>query len=258
MTYIYDGSLQGLLCCVFESFRCGEMPDDIQLPDAVQLSFLGQKQIMTDSEKYIRVREGIRAKLGAEALLLVRSCYLSALPRKETAVLRFLRFAFRRGPGAVGMLAHPAVNPLFRAQRQLYNETHLYKEFIRFSERGGILTSEIEPECIVLPVLAGHFALRLRSERFLICDRTHDLALAGNQGQYVIVPAEGLVIPEADASERDFQRLWRVYHETAGIAERRNLPLQLSNLPRRYRTYMTEFLAEPDVGAALAAADISV
>lgn len=255
MNYIYDGSVQGLLCCVFESFRCGEMPEAVLCMDAVQLSMFEEKWIETIPERCRRVQNGIREKLGSGALNLVWSCSLSALPERELAVLRFLHFGFKTGPGVSRMLAHPAVAPVVKARRQLRNEAHLYKEFIRFSEREGILVSTVDPKAVVLPLLADHFALRLRSERFLIHDRTHSLVLVSDKGQYVITAADDLTVPEPDAKERAFQQLWKLYYDTIGIAERRNLRLRTSNMPRRYWANMTEFLAQPDVFLTLQAED---
>ena len=119
MTYIYDGSYTGLLCCVFESFSSHEIPEDVVLPESVQLSLFGQKEIAADPEKARRVEAGIQKKLGKRARILIERVYCSDSGEKERDIIRFLHYGFRHGPSVLGMLAHPAVHPLYKAQRIL-------------------------------------------------------------------------------------------------------------------------------------------
>ena len=65
-------------------------------------------------------------------------------------------------------------------------EAHSLKGFVRFKElSGGILYSEIAPKSQVLTCLAPHFADRLSTENWMICDKTHEeyaVHEAGNVG----------------------------------------------------------------------------
>lgn len=245
MIYIYDGSYEGMLSCVFESVEAHEIPDSVALKGTVQLSLFGQKEVRADPEKSRRVESGIQKKLGKRARLLIERVYCSCYEEKERAVIRFIHFGFRRGPAVLEMLAHPAVNPLYKAQRMVLNEAHLLKEFVRFSERGGVLTAVIDPKNCVLPFMADHFAIRLRSERFLIHDRTHDLVLAGDCGRTALVPARDLFIPDAQRHEEVYQAMWKMYYDTIAIEQRKNLKLRMTHMPKRYWSNMTEFLTDP-------------
>ena len=119
------------------------------------------------------------------------------------------------------------------------------KEFVRFSERHGVLVATIDPKNCVLPFMAEHFAIRLRSERFLIHDRTHDLVLAGDQGRTRIVPAGELLVPAADREEEMYAAMWKMYYDTIAIEQRENLKLRMTHMPKRYWKNMTEFLTDP-------------
>ena len=56
LIYRYDGSFDGMLCCVFESFYAKERPGSIQGSDAAQMLLLEEKNIATDVQKAQRVR----------------------------------------------------------------------------------------------------------------------------------------------------------------------------------------------------------
>ena len=49
--YLYDGSFEGLLCCVHESVYTHELPVDIQPEEAAQPTLFRQKYIAADEEK---------------------------------------------------------------------------------------------------------------------------------------------------------------------------------------------------------------
>ena len=57
LTYRYDGSFEGFLCCVFESYAAHELPAAIVGPDAPELSLFGIKEIPTDEERAAACRE---------------------------------------------------------------------------------------------------------------------------------------------------------------------------------------------------------
>ena len=48
--YLYDGSFEGLLCCVHESVYTHELPVDIQPEEAAQPTLFRQKYIAADEE----------------------------------------------------------------------------------------------------------------------------------------------------------------------------------------------------------------
>ena len=49
--YLYDGSFEGLLCCVHESVYTHELPVDIQPEEAAQPTLFRQKYIAADEER---------------------------------------------------------------------------------------------------------------------------------------------------------------------------------------------------------------
>lgn len=251
--YYYDGTFDGLLCCVFESYAQREIPLEIVPCGTEQTTFLPSREIATDPNQADRVLCSIPVKIGDEALRLVQRAFLTCLPRKERHILLFLRLGYHFGPQVTNMLTNDTVSTLIRAVRHLENEAHLLKGFIRFSVFNGALVSEIGPKNWVLPLLARHFCERYPEEHFLIYDRNHGMALVYRPHQFRIVPIEALQLPEPDEEEQTYRELWQLFYKTIEIQGRHNPKCRMSHMPKRYWEYMTEFgggLRSPAAGSA--------
>ena len=242
LIYRYDGSFEGLMCCVFESYAKNEIPSDILPPDAEQTVLLPEKEVVTDERKAGRVLSSIPPKMGAEAYDFVRRAFLTCLEQKELFILLFLRLGYKKGPAVMSMLTDDVVDTLRKAVRHLNNESHLLKGFIRFSVIRNILASEIEPKNYVLPLISRHFCERYPEECFLIRDKTHDMALIYAPHRFEIVPVDrSFTLPERDETERAYQDLWRLFYDTIEVPGRCNPKCRMSHMPKRYWRYMTEF-----------------
>ncbi len=240
LNYYYDGSFDGLMCCVFESYEKREIPIDILVDSAAPQLFSG-RPVPTDQHKSGRVLASIPQKIGPAALDFVKHAFLTCLPRKELYILLFLRLGYRHGPQVMDMLTDEVVNTLFKAVNHLNRESHLLKGFLRFSVCNGALVGEIEPKNLVLPLLTRHFCERYPEERFLIVDKTHGMGLMYQPYQARVVPVADLKLPETSADEQTFRELWRMYYDTIAIKERYNPRCRMSHMPKRYWKYMTEF-----------------
>jgi probable DNA metabolism protein len=239
--YQYDGSFEGLLSCVFESYERREIPAGIAPTFAEQTALYPARTIETDLQKAKRVLCSIPEKIGDEALYLVNRTFLTCMPQKELDTLRFLRTGYRVGSMVTQMLADSAVDRIIKGVRYLENESNQYRQFTRFAEFSGILAGVIEPHNYVLPLIAQHFCERLPCERFLIYDKTHGMALIHNQKGRSIVPIDGLRLPEPDEPEEKIHDLWRLFYNTIEVPGRHNERCRMSHMPKRYWTYMTEF-----------------
>ncbi|QAT49259.1 DNA metabolism protein [Caproiciproducens sp. NJN-50] len=247
--YRYDGSFEGLLCCVFESYDRREIPAAVLSPDDVQTTLIPEREIVADAAKAARVAASIPRKIGAGAPGFVRRAFLTCLPGKEREILLFLRLGYRYGPQVMNLLTNETVHTLSRAVEFLDRESHLLKGFIRFSEFNGALAAEIEPKNFVLPLLAPHFRARFPEERFLIFDRAHGAALVCQPHRAAILPVEGLELPDPDERERETRALWRLYYRTVEVEGRHNPVCRRSHMPKRYWNCMTEFCDSEPTGS---------
>ena len=243
--YHYDGSFDGLLCCVFECYAKNEIPLEILSPEIARTTLFSGKEIITDPHKARRVLVSIPKRMGHDALNFVRNAYLTCLAQKELYILRFLRLGYRHGPSVMEMLTDEVVNTLFKAVNHLKKESHLLKGFLRFSVFENVLLGQIEPKNQVLPLLAKHFCQRYQKERFFIYDKTHSMALVYKPYQFSIIRMESLLLSEADEEEKFFRELWRLFYDTIEVEGRHNPRCRMSHMPKRYWKHMTEF-GDPD------------
>lgn len=241
MIYSYDGSYDGLLCCVFKSYQEKEIPEDIVLVDASCIPLLPMTYVETEMAKAKRVEKSIPEKLGNAANEFIRQAFLTCLPHKERYILLFLRLGYRYGASVMKMLTNEIVHTLFKAVRHLERESHLFKGFIRFSVYGNVLVSEIEPKNFVLPMLANHFCERYPEEKFLIYDKVHKMGLIYEPYEVEIIPIERLDLPKIDELEEKMRELWKLFFKTIEIEGRHNLRRQMTMMPKRYWNSMTEF-----------------
>ena len=238
--YQYDGSLDGFLCCVYESYVYKEAPAAFCC-DEDPLSLYEVRTVVTQPAYSQRVSRGIAARSG-KALAVVRRGFLTCLPDKELHLYAFIRKLLAEGPGFMRDLSDPACYPLYRAIRHMNGELEKLRGFVRFSDYGGILGAEIEPKNRVLPLLRGHFCQRYANEQFFIYDRTHRELLLYANGRSRITQIENFqpVLPGED--ELYFRSLWKQFFQSVAIRERENPRCQNTFMPKRYRGTMTEFL----------------
>lgn len=239
-TLCYDGSLAGFYTCVHACVYGHVLPQGIHRQDEPQQSLLPARPIATDIAAATRVREAVRRRISPRTLELCENVFLSDMTGKEKALLEFIALGFQDGGRVAGYFAHPLVNRLLKAERNLLGEAHLLTGFIRFADGGGKLHAAISPKNFVLPLLVPHFVDRYSQEVFLIFDRTHQVALLHQNGQSELMEAEEIQSMEPSQDERLYQALWKRFCQTISIKERENPRCRMSHMPKRYWQNMTE------------------
>lgn len=241
LIYHYDGSYQGFLCCVFECFRARELPVGIRWIEEDQQNLFGYKEILTQKDLADRVELSIPRKISPQALRLVREGFLTCLPDREMALLRFLLLGYKLGPRVTKLTTHPVVHVLDKAVRNLRNEAHHTLEFLRFSDTGEFLAARIASHNRVLPLVAPHFCDRLPSENFVIFDGNHGMGFlhrADTPGEYF--QADQVELPSPGEEERRWRQLWKTFYRTIAVEGRENPELRRNLCPKRYWPLMTE------------------
>ena len=237
--YIYDGTFEGFLCCVFMSYTEKENPVDIT-PDAETISLFPVRTVFTQKEHTQRVYRSLH-KISPKACRLLRQAFLTHMSEKELILYRFIRKLYRCGAPLLSDLTDETFLPIRKALRNLSTETEHYRGFVRFSEFNGVLGSEIEPNNRVLPMLRHHFCSRYQNETFFIYDRTHQEALFYAAGTARILPLEDFQMAAPSEEEASFRLLWKRFYDTIAIRERENPRCRMSFMPKHHWKYMTEF-----------------
>ena len=242
VVFQYDGTFEGFLCCVFESYVYKEFP----------IAFSGNEEcwslyevryVVTEREHAHRVYDSIlrRSKGAAD---MVRRGFFTCLPEKESRLYAVIQKLYEEGAGFLHNISDPVYYPVAKALRHLSGELEKLRGFVRFSDYKGVLGAEIEPKNRVLPLLRKHFCDRYANEAFFIYDRTNKelLVYANSHSRLLIVDSLQLSLPGEE--EVQFRRLWKRFYETIAIQERYNPRCQNTFMPKRYRGTMTEFLPD--------------
>ena len=230
VTYVYDGSFEGLLTAVFESFESRKLPCSIVAEDEFVPTLFACKTVDTDPQKADRVRRGLK-NVSADVWNAVRLGYLTCVEDRGTLINDFVHMAMHYGAGVMRMLADDTVSRLTKAVRALKQESHKYTGFVRFS---------ISEKNTVLPLLAPHFCDRYPNESFLIYDKTHSQALVWHNRQKMIIPLDGFEQPQAGDEELYFRALWKHFYDTVAIEARYNPRCRMNFMPKRYWNQLPE------------------
>lgn len=241
--YRYDGSFEGFLCCVFDSYVNKEYPSQFQDEAHVQPSLFPARWVGTDLRHAQRVLVSLK-KIDPYARELVVKGFLTCAPERERMLYRFIHALYKVGKPLLRQLSDDAVLPLLKAVRHLDGEVHLLKGFVRFSDFEGALVGEIRPKNRVLPLLRYHFCDRMYNEKFLLYDRTHREGLVHQPGRWAIVPLEDYKMAAPSEQEAQYRRLWKRFYDTVEIKERHNPRKRMSDMPKRYWETLTEFQDE--------------
>ena len=245
VVYLYDGSFEGFLCCVYESFAQHELPFAVWTPQRETATLYPVKDIATDPAVARRVFASFGKKLGAETEYLVSRDFLSGQEDKELLLLRFLHLAFALGPGTVKREGHPVVAPLYAMKKSLDWEVDKFQGFVRFEEHDGMLGAVIHPKNYILPLLRPHFCGRFPEEDFMIYDAVHQAVLLHEgRSTRLLELAAPLELPPPSAREQQFQALWTQFYKTLEIKARHNEKGRMTHCPKRFWADMVEMKEE--------------
>ena len=252
MDYLYDGSFDGLLTCIYHHYY-QEAATGIYRQDYYQPTLmLRNTMVNTEPALAARVYNAIEEKISNRALETIYHVYLSSSPEKENLVLGYLRLGFRMGPKVDLYHTHPAVYPVRRLDRKVTGEVHRLLGLLRFADTGRFLYAVMSPDHHILPLIASHFADRLAGERWIIHDQKRKQAIIYDghnpsneklplQSEWFITEFDYCWDESMPREEKHWQHLWQTYFQKIGVESRYNPRLQSQCVPHRYRRHLVEF-----------------
>ncbi|WP_243732513.1 TIGR03915 family putative DNA repair protein [Pedobacter metabolipauper] len=172
MIYLIDGSLEGLLCAVFEWFERKPGPVILKTvqhyqPDA----FIQTFQVDNDLNKADRVWKGLQRKLDKRWIRHFYCTFLSELPEAYSSLFEFACYIFSNPPGAEANYGNAHVLALSQTAHKVEREKHRMEAFIRFEHTAdGMFYCGIDPDFNVLPLIMNHFKNRYADQRWIIYD----------------------------------------------------------------------------------------
>lgn len=241
--YLYDGSFEGLLSAVFDSYLYHEAPVSIETESHSQLTLDAcYRHISTDTEKAQRVTDKIIKCSGYTAYKHMYYTYLSEKPLCEINIAGYIKMCLRYGHSTDKHLTVPCVDFVLDASFRTGHEAHKYTGVVRFSElEGGIYYSEIEPVHNILPIIAYHFEERYPGMPFLINDLKRKQCLVHNGKECIIREVTSIPRLKFSEDEAHYRSLWKEFYDTVEIRERHNEKCRMTMMPKRFWKHMTEF-----------------
>jgi len=247
---LYDGSFEGLLSAIFDSYQMRFVQVDIQ-PHflAKPLLFGTSHKFETDRKKADRVWKGLRKqKNGQRAANSIYKSFLSELPGIENEIYHYVRLIFSSSGRQARDYSNPVVLRISQTVKKVGREKHRMDAFVRFRlTRDGVYVSTISPDFNVLPLIAKHFKDRYADQPWLILDVKRGYGIQYDLKEVHVVQLEdprrftdGLPEDVLDPTEVDFTRLWKQYFISTNIKARKNTALHLRHVPGRYWKYLSE------------------
>lgn len=259
--YVCEDSLTGIFSGIYEVWKRKMTAEEagLEVGDSFERRlFCEYIFCKAEERKALAVIRMIQKNLGADVYEKISYALLSADRRKAEMVFRAMLEAKKlsRKDRLMEHLGNEAVRAVFGMYRQVANEAHHYKGFVRFRElKNKTLFAKIEPKHAVLPCIAEHFADRFPQENWVIYDKTHEVFLIHEKGkryyflqQYMCMKGDSgsaqNITGGFSEEEMDYEALWKEFVRSISVAERENRALQNQNLPLRFRTNLVEFSKE--------------
>lgn len=259
--YVCEDSLTGIFSGIYEVWKRKMTAEEagLEVGDSFERRlFCEYIFCKAEERKALAVIRMIQKNLGADVYEKISYALLSADRRKADMVFRAMLEAKKlsRKDRLMEHLGNEAVRAVFGMYRQVANEAHHYKGFVRFRElKNKTLFAKIEPKHAVLPCIAEHFADRFPQENWVIYDKTHEVFLIHEKGkryyflqQYMCMKGDSgsaqNIAGGFSEEEMDYETLWKGFVQSISVAERENRALQNQNLPLRFRTNLVEFSKE--------------
>lgn len=250
MTYLYDGTFDGLLTVIFETYRIKTPATRICPEGEWQDNLFEEPLVIATNPAYAdRVKKGLSGKAGKQAIKMLYRCLLSEQEDVEMLIYSFVRQAMASRQNWAENYRDDTVLKLQQIDKKMGREVHRMHAFVRFQQtRDDIYYAVIEPDFNVLPLITDHFEKRYPAQTWLIYDSRRHYGMFYDQEK-----TEAITFAEEDhlhlrqlspsileQGETTYQEAWQTYFNSTNIPERRNMKLHLQHVPRRYWKYLTE------------------
>lgn len=253
--YCFDGSMTGLLSCVFRVFVFKEFEVKVTAnPHAQNGLFDDFVHVASNDEHAQRVWQGLKQKVSSSSL---RAFYYAFLSEQEDAfqiLFDFAIYVFQNQRPVDKDYGHHAVIGMSQWAKQVGREKHRMEAFVRFKKcKDGLFLSLVKPDFNVLPIILKHFKARYQDQMWLIYDEqrqygiyydlkeVHQIEMNAEtiDSQLKIGHSQSFSI-ELDDEEVLYDQLWKDYFNSVNIQARKNMKLHIQYVPKRYWRYMNE------------------
>ncbi|HEY9059803.1 MAG TPA: TIGR03915 family putative DNA repair protein [Pseudobacteroides sp.] len=242
VNYTYDGSFEGLLSAIYDSYYRHEIPLNILPEGMIQVGiFNNDYSVQTDMEKFDKVYNSIREKISPIALRNIYYVYVSEWANKEYIIYKYLRLGFKLGRDVDRFITDDSVLKVRIISRKVTSECHRFLGLVRFKLMDGdYYYASLEPDNNIISLLALHFSKRLSDQRWVIHDLKRKSAVVYDKEGWFLTSIDKPVKGSLSSDEKGFQSLWKLYFKNIAIKSRKNPGLQKQHMPVRYWAHLVE------------------
>lgn len=244
--YVFDGTFEGFLTSVYESYYTPKKPNKIISGNEVNAQFnMIDEFIYIDSnlDKSNKVYNSLETKFSKDSFMRIYYSFLSDIPGTYTKIYEFIVLGFKLGKNLDMHLHNPIVSDIEKISRKVTLEAHRFLGFVRFKEIGeNTYYSSIEPDHNILYIIYNHFTLRYKNQNFIIHDVKRNIGLFYDTNNWIIknFKEDPCLNISASKEEDIYNILWKQYFLSASIEERKSLRRQKQMMPIRYWNHLNE------------------
>ncbi len=237
MIYLIDGTMEGIYTALYNAYLTKNYPSYLTYGN-VQLEFGDETvEILTDNSKADRVFNKLKTILSHNEISKLYIALKSDDEAKYFIIFSYLKKTVDIGKCISDKFSDVDVFNFDRLVSKVLLEVHRFKGFIRFSKtQNGVYYAKYFPDNDINSLILPHFIARYKNMPFIIHDLNHDVVSAYFNGKSKTVYKKINPLSVDD----EFQSLFKTYHDTVFIKERKNERLMRNFLPKRYHAYLPE------------------
>ncbi len=209
-SFCYDGTIEGLLCVYIRCIAMRIRPLSIK-PDYMVIGTPHEDSyiyIRSDVTRADLLYKYIGERASAEVQQMVSDCFLTSLPNKELDLFDFVCCAIRYGARVAEEYEEPTIHRIQMAIRDLYRESQILINDIKFCVESDVSIAEINPRNCVLPLIKRRILNNPAYEDLLTYDRRHSLLLLRCGSENEIIDIHKLSIPPVRGSKLLYETFW--------------------------------------------------
>lgn len=246
LTYVYDGSMEGMFTALYEGlFAMEEIESIVSRERYIPSLFSTEEIIETDPKKAKKLKHVLQSRLSKQAFMNIIYCYLSESGMEEM-LLSYIKMALAVRRNIDGNFANETVAKITKTAKKVAYEVCRFHGFVRFRRvYDDLYYAPIEPDYNILALLTPHFIARFPNQQWFIHDRRRKLGAYYNGKECQIVTfvelteeleasLHGITTGVEGEEEIFYKKLWNEYFKSIAIEERKNRRLQRQHMPARY------------------------
>lgn len=255
VTYIFDGSFNGLLTAVFESFDRKHRNIKLVSKDHYLTEMFGEVlTIHTEPAKSERVWKGLQINISKSSQNQFYTAFLSEDAVVFQHLFDYALYIFSNPEGYSDNYGNEHVLAIAQTSQKIHREKHRMEAFVRFQKgNDSLYYALVTPDFNVLPLIVPHFKNRYADQSWIIYDgkrkygiyydlaAVHEITLDSKPNGTSSVGLDPVAI---DEKEELYATLWKDYFKSTNITERKNMKLHIRHVPKRYWRYLTEKTAD--------------